>query len=460
MKQRISIILIVVLALGMFSGCKNTTSEAEPDATKQWEVLEEAYCYTFPLVMMEYSKIVATNAEEPDGKGHAPVNQLIHAQNLANAQFKAVVTPNVDTVYTQAWLDLSEEPMVYIKPEADRFFQMQVLDAWTNTPAVLKEAGIYLFTTSDWKGSVPEGMIQVVVPTQMVWMLGRVVVDGESDLKNVYDIQNQMQLLPLSAYESGTSYTAPKGEYKEENDLVPVNAVLTLNPQDYFATANRLMVTNPPAKEDAEILERIAAVNVGPGLTFDSSKLQGDIGTQWKAMLQSLPDKLKKVGTEFDVKIGSWEYYGEPIANFGTEYDYRAMVALGGLGANPVDVALYLKTYVDSDNNQMNSENSYLLHFDTLPPVVDDGFWSVTAYGSDNFLIDNELNRYCINDRSDYVLNEDGTLDVILSADKPENEANWLPIGSGDIHLFMRIYQPDMTVIDAGWKSPVITKLQ
>mgnify|MGYP000118852422 FL=1 len=79
----------------------------------------------------------------------------------------------------------------------------------------------------------------------------------------------------------------------------------------------------------------------------------------------------------------------------------------------------------------------------------------MTAYGEDDFLIDNSIDRYCINDRSDFKLNADGTLDIILSKDAPEDTSNWLPVSDGEFHLFMRIYLPDMNALDA-WQAPVI----
>ena len=57
----------------------------------------------------------------------------------------------------------------------------------------------------------------------------------------------------------------------------------------------------------------------------------------------------------------------------------------------------------------------------------------MTAYGEDDFLIDNSIDRYCINDRSDFKLNADGTLDIILSKDAPEDTSNWLPVSDGGI---------------------------
>lgn len=457
--RRITTLLTALMLLFTMSGSCLAAETNAADASQQWALLSEAYRYTFPLVLMDWSKKSATNAAAPDQNGHAPVNQLIHAQRLATSDFRLVVTPNVDTIYTQAWLDLSKEPMVYVMPHADRFYQVQVLDAWTNTPAVLKQEGTYLFTTPDWQGTVPENVEQIVVPTGTVWLIARVVVNDEADMANVRNIQAAMQLLPLSAWLSGGEYVPPTGEHHEEYGVVPLNAVLKMGPKAYFQAANDLMKDNPPAAEDAELLERFKALGIGAGLTFDPSVLQGDIPSEWTAMLQALRQTLVAAGAKYQVALGGWKYFDAPIGNFGTAYDYRAMVALGGLGANPVEVAIYPKTDVDADGNQLNGANTYRLHFSSLPPTLTLGFWSVTAYGSDDFLIANKLNRYCVNDRSGFTLNEDGTLDIILSAEAPENEANWLPVGTDDFHLFMRIYLPDVDAIQNGWTPPVITKL-
>ena len=102
-------------------------------------LLEEAYLYAFPLVLVDATKTVSTNAKTPSAN-RAPVNQFIHARKLLDASSRTVVSPNVDTIYTQAWLDVSAEPQIYVVPETDRFFNVQVLDAWTNTAAVLDKA--------------------------------------------------------------------------------------------------------------------------------------------------------------------------------------------------------------------------------------------------------------------------------------------------------------------------------
>ena len=422
-----------------------------------WETVEDAYVYAFPLVLMDATETSATNTEEVVTE-KAPVNQFIHSVALADAQFRTVVTPNVDTIYSQVWYDLSEEPMVYELPETDRFCKVQVLDGWTNTAAVLDKAGAYAITLSTWEGELPEGVTRIDVPTSMAWSITRIVLSGEEDLPNVYAIQEKMKLMPLSDYISGDSYEPPRGSYSEENDYIPVDKVLSMDPITFFNKANELMVKNSPTAADKEMLEKIAAVNIGPGMEFDTSVLTGDVAENWKTMLTEIRLKLIKEGQKFSKKLGQWDYFGEPIGDFNTEYVYRALVALAGLGANTVEVALYPKIEQDADGNTLTGEKSYILHFESYPQVLEGGFWSVTAYGDDDFLIDNPMDRYCINDRSGLRANDDGSVDVILSEDAPEDTTNWLPVGDGGFHLYMRIYTPDMDALET-WTAPTITEI-
>lgn len=458
MKKYLALLMTVIILLSscLFSSC--TIKKTGEDPKSVWELVSEAYIYALPLVIMDATKTSSTNTETPV-TGRAPVNQLIHAQKLADAQSKLVVTPNVDTIYTQAWLDLSNAPMVYVMPKADRFFNVQVLDAWTNTTTVLDKAGTYAFTPYGWQEDLPDGVTRVDVPTSMVWLIARVVLSGQEDLPNVYDIQQKMKLMPLSAYEQGGEYTAPKGTYTIENDFVPVEKVLSMSPKEFFDTVNTLMLVNPPAAADADVLKKFAAINVGPGMAFDTSVLTGDVAASWKEMLQRLRENLVADAEKYSVKLGQWKYFDAPIGDFGTEYTYRALVALAGLGANTVNVAIYPKTDTDDTGAVVTGEKKYVIHFDTLPPTLEGGFWSVTAYGSDDFLIDNPIDRYCVNDRSDFKCNEDGSLDITLSKEQPEDTSNWLPVSDGEFHLYMRIYTPDMTALK-NWTPPVVSVMK
>ena len=452
MKRSLATLLtmLILLSCGLTSVCI-----AEPtDTDAVWELVSDAYIYAFPLVLTDATKTLSTNT---DGSitGRAPINQINHAKKLADASFRTVVSPNVDTLYSQAWLDIGAEPVIYVLPEADRFCNVQLLDAWTNTAAVLDKAGAYAIALPSWEGELPEGVTRVDVPTATVWTIARIVLSGNEDLPNVYAIQEQVRLLPLSAYLEGGDYTAPAGTYDKENDFVPVNKVFSMSPEEFFNTANALMQINPPAEADAKLLEKLAAINVGQGMTFDASILGADAVERWTQMLKELRATLSAESANYAQNLGQWIYYGRPIGDFGTAYIYRAMVALVGLGANTVDVAIYPKTHTDVTGAALTGEKTYTIHFETLPPTLEGGFWSVTAYNEENFLIDNPINRYCINDRSAYQLNDDGSLDLVLSKEAPEDTSNWLPVSDGEFHLFMRIYLPDMTALET-WEAPVI----
>jgi hypothetical protein len=47
---------------------------------------------------------------------------------------RQIVRPNADTLYSTAWLDLAQEPILIHVPDSDgRFYLLQFMDAWTET---------------------------------------------------------------------------------------------------------------------------------------------------------------------------------------------------------------------------------------------------------------------------------------------------------------------------------------
>lgn len=467
MKKVLLLLVLVCTVVVFVTGCAGEKDNQTAEAVS-WKTVEVAYNYCYPLVLVNASKEKITNTIAPTDS-QAPINQLFHSKGLATAASLDIVTPNTDTLYSQAFLDLTNTAMVLVKPKVDRFVSVQVLDAYTNTVKVLGTGGdtqdeqTYLLTGPDFKGTVPANMVQVAMPQNMGWIFARVLCKGTDDLENVYTIQSQFKLLPLEAYQVAGIYTPPTGIYNPDYDFVPVEQVMKMTPQEFFDTANQLIAENPPVEADKTMLETLSSINVGPGKTFDPVVLGDDGETKWKNMITDLEDTLFDESKAFIVKMGQWIYLGEPIAYFGTEYTYRALVALGGLNANPVAVAIYPRVGIDSNGNPMNGSSNYTIHFDkdSLPQTKEYGFWSITAYNNGNFLIDNPLNRYCINDRSDLKFNADGSLDILLQANEPADatmKSNWLPVSNDDFHLYMRIYLPQDNVLNGAWTAPAIQK--
>ena len=453
------LILPVIVALAVITGCSDDNpsggSADAPIAVTESE-LKEAVYYTFPLMIMDATESVETNAETfVPGIPRAPVNQLIHAVKMADASSKSVVTPNVDTYYSRLWLDMTAEPIVLEFPDVkDRFCNVQVLDAWTNTTKLITDGGTYIFARKGQKVTVPSGAILVEMPTAMGWCIVRVFNNGEGDYDNVKKIQDAMKAYPLSAY-GNAGYVAPKGTYDAAKDVNPVMKCMAMSLEEYFAKANSLMEKNSPLSFDAEIINRLKKLGVGPGLKLKKIENGAELFAKIKASFKA--DAVAVAATYKKKMGGVWSYFTEPIGDFGKAYDFRAAVALVGLGANTNEVAIYPRADYDSNQEALNGTNSYTLHFSSLPPVEKGGFWSITAYGDDDYLIDNPINRYNVTDRSEYKLNADGTLDVTLSANAPQDGSFWLPTGNKGFHLFMRMYLPDLKALDT-WTPPTITK--
>lgn len=453
--KRILLFLTLLMALCVFAGC--TKDDDEPAIVSVTEAeLKEAFYYTFPLMIMDATEAVETNAETfVPGVPRAPVNQLIHAVTMANAASKSVVTPNVDTYYSRLWLDLDEEPVVLEYPDVkDRFCNIQVLDAWTNTVKVIYAGGTYVFAKKGQKANIPAGATLVEMPTTMGWCIFRILNKGEGDYPNVKVIQDAMKAYPLSAY-GDASYVAPKGTFDAAKNVNPVVKCNSMSLEEYFAKANELMEKNPPLDFDTEIIGRLKKLGVGPGLKLkqieNGAEMFASIKAGFKAdAVAAAASKKTRIG-------GIWSYYKEPIGDFGNEYTFRAAVALVGLGANTNEVAIYPRADFDSEGGALNGANVYTMHFSSLPPVEAGGFWSITAYGDDDYLIDNPINRYNVTDRSNFTLNADGSLDVTLSATDPQDGTFWFPTGKSGFHLFMRLYLPDLKALDS-WTPPTISK--
>jgi hypothetical protein len=154
------------------------------------------------------------------GEGPIPVNtldtepQALFADPLhppASAPKLATTGVNRDTLLTAGWLDLSKGPQVLHVPDmAGRYYSVQLTDPSKNTNfayvgkrATGTQAGDYLITGPGWKGQAPGGMTQISSPNNAVLVIGRVLVESDSDVATAYDLSKQIQLTPLSQWKPG-----------------------------------------------------------------------------------------------------------------------------------------------------------------------------------------------------------------------------------------------------------------
>jgi hypothetical protein len=232
-----------------------------------------------------------------------------------------------------------------------------------------------------------------------------------------------------------------------------------LSTSEFFNRLMQLMVSNPASTEDAPLIERLAQLEIKPGQAVHLSwanALSFSLG-RWIANQRVM----KALNTK--AQDGSWSYPPLNLGRYGTDYNMRAAVAMVGLGANLPEDAMYPNTALDHQGKALNGKHRYRLHFaaNALPPVK--AFWSITAYGADEFLIDNPMQRFAIGDRDPLVFNADGSLDLWVQATPPsqkEAAANWLPVQMGSSFLLnARLYWPEAKALNGQWKMPVLERL-
>ena len=97
-------------------------------------IANEAYVYLYPLVLMDMTRRVMTNAEPKDNSLSGPINMFHHLRAFPPPDFKDALRPNFDTLYSIAWLDVSEEPMILSAPDTKgRYYVMEITDMWDET---------------------------------------------------------------------------------------------------------------------------------------------------------------------------------------------------------------------------------------------------------------------------------------------------------------------------------------
>ena len=461
--QKNKLLAVAVVGMIALSAIAIYVVVNDDDEPTMEELLMDALVFTYPMVLVEKTIDTQTNTVLPNyDDGKAPINQFVHTRHLSNADLKDFTMPNVDTIYSFLNFDVSEEPYVLTIPEPDRFFNTQILNAWIDVIAVYGNAGDdctkIVICSRDSDIEFPDDVIVVRSDTDRGIVASRIFIQNEDDMKNVINIQNDMGFIPWSYYVSGEKYVAPNGDFNEHNEFIPHSEVRKMGLQEYFDFANERMSANHPYDVDADMLNRLAKINVGPGLNFDTSVLGEHPGVMWQKVMGNLYDHILDVSAKFTRTDAVWQYHWDPISNFGTEYEYRAFVAYTGYVANPTSVALYITTKVDSQNDPLSGSKTYVVRFekDQFPPNMSDGFWSLTVYDSNYFLIDNEIDRYSVNDRMKFIERKDGSVDIILSDYRPDDTTNWLPISGEGLLLTIRIYVPDLDRIDGDWKCPMI----
>jgi hypothetical protein len=427
----------------------------------------DAYIYLYPLVLMDVTRKQATNIEPGKAFGRGPMNMFVNVPAFPPANFRDVVRPNFDTLYSVAWLDMTKEPMVVSVPDTGgRYYLLPMLDMWTDVFAAPgwrttgTQAANFLVVPPGWNGTVPTDTTRINAPTPFVWVIGRTKTDGPPDYDAVHKIQGDYKVTALSDWGKQPKPVEVKIDPAVDMRTAPKTQVDTMPAGRFFAYAAELLKVNPPHITDEPILAQMKRIGIEPGKSFDIEKIAPAV----KKGLEGAPDAGQKL---MEWKLATlarvtnhWSMNTDTMGVYGNYYLKRAIVAQQGLGANLPEDAIYPLNLGDEAGRPLDGANRYTLHFDkgASPPV--NAFWSVTLYDPEGFQVANRLNRFAVSSWMPFKYNPDGSLTLYVQSESPgqDKEANWLPAPKGGFNLTMRLYSPKSEALTGRWDPPPVTR--
>jgi len=449
------------------------TSADRPGFFKAKEIAEAGFIFGLPIVM-NYGVMYEYAIDRNSGQFKAPFNQIKNEPNVFTYKDTAIITPNSDTPYSFAWMDLRAEPIVLSVPAVDpkRYYSVMLCDGNTynygyiGTRATGSEAGDYMVVGPDWKGATPPGIKKVFRSTTQFSVAGyRTQLFNADDLDNVKKVQAGYKVQTLSAFLGQPApQAAPAINFpKIDKELVKTN---------FFEYLDFALQFAPAQENEKAIRAQLATIGVGPGKTFNFKDLpleqKLEVGLGMKEGQRKVDEGVANVGKA----INGWRISSLPgdSAHYNGDWLKRAVAAQAGIYGNDAVEAMYPLTREDGDGQKLDgSKNNYTLTFPAgqEPPV--NAFWSITMYdGKTQLLIENPINRYLVNSPMlpNMKKNANGSLTLYIQNKSPgaDKEANWLPAPNGDIYLVMRLYWPKTeapSVLPAGegtWKPPGIVR--
>ena len=418
----------------------------------------------------------------------APLNRFANARSLATPSSRVIVSPNVDTLYSVAWLDLRAEPLILSVPSVTnqdgvtpRYYSMQMVDAYTYNFAIVGSRTTgnspqrFIIAGPNWKGVIPRNSNFYQSKTEYVFLLGRTRVYNQSDA--MWVTQNIQPRYILIGYESGKIFPQPTNlpafPPLNINDTDPVDG-RTLNIfelPEAFAFINFLLGYMDTYEGDKAKFQLFSEIGIGPNSSFTPILSNRSLYSSISLGVRAAYALLMKSNFSSNI-VNGWAIsvdpppFGNYSAMGGRDLTRAGAAYVGLFGQDPAE-SYYPLARVDANGDPLDCSSGaqYTLKFPANEPqcaITPPGFWSVTMYGSDGFLVSNEINRYKIDNTTADLYHDpgDGSLTVYIQHAKPESEIeqrNWLPAPDGEFYLITRLYIP--VTLSPPYVPPGITKM-
>jgi hypothetical protein len=380
--NRKTIALLLSLLLGIAFAPAAMAQSASTAITEQeaQAIAADAYVYFYSLVTMDVTRRRFTNIEPGKELGKGPMNKFNNVPEYPPADFKGVVRPNFDTLYSIAYLDMTKEPVVVSVPDTGgRYYLLPMVDMWSDVFAspgwrtTGTQAANFLVTPPGWRPDLRDRFIEefrlpkdkrrIDAPTPYVWTIGRTNTDGPPDYDAVRKIQAGFRVTPLSEWGKTPKSIEVKIDPSIDMKTPPKLQVDTMPAGKYFAYAAELLKVNPPHLTDEPIIAQMKRIGIEPGKSFDINKVDPVV----KKALEGAPAAAQKL---MEWKVPSlarvanyWSMNTDTMGVYGNYYLKRAIVSQLGLGANVPEDAIYPLNLGDESGRPLDGASKYTIYF-------------------------------------------------------------------------------------------------
>lgn len=370
------------------------------------------------------------------------------------------VLPMNDALYGAAHFELDRQGPFVVRLPTDRdgrYFSVAVMDAHFTNVAHFgprwsgREEVEVLLVPPGWAGKVPSGMRVVEAPTPSVCLLNRVLVTAVTgDLDRVREWRTGFTLTPLD----------PAAAAADDRGLAHEGLATLTDPWRFLEIGYEHLRRNALPEPARWALELVP-----------ENELLAARKEEWSRL--AVEEGVRDAQTMVDTSLTAWPRHNGwmlPRPWMGLPNPHvleTAALELFQVGFNDMTEATYFFGDLDVDGHRLDGAGGarYALTFAAgeLPPVHDEGFWSVTMYGADNLLVANAAGRYSTRPaHPGFHVEPDGALTVVLSTDAPDGDTgpNWLPAPGGPFRLGLRLYYATDAVLDGSWTPPAPRRIR
>lgn len=441
-------ILGVALAISCTIPPAHSTELSPPAcerAVSEIEAARRIFFFAFPLY--EMSRMRQQMLLHPAAK----LNTLAHRTRLSRPSDRVITTPNTDTLYSSAWLDLSVNPVRFTIPAmGSRYHSVQLMHAFSDAFAVLRNdsstAREFLIVGPDWVGRESPHETVIHSPTRDAWLVARTFVQDPSDLAEAQRLQAEYTI------------EGDKRAPQKSNEKIPERP----DGAQFLEVVNAALARGPLPNAQADRVGGLAGVVATRTNGAPHFKIDPALRAAFDRNLDTFYDEAGQAFEQSGSLKNGWRYPEPNIGEFGHDDVYRSAMALGGLAAMPINEAINPLTTQDAAGVPLDGSLRYRLSIPGSVPV--DAFWSLTLYESDGagrwFLYPNPIGRHAVNSTaSDIVLEAGGTIVLDVSNTQPAGRANWLPAPEGRFLLVFRAYRPRSSFVEGSFYLPAVERI-